>query len=364
MLKTIVFVETSLAHAEAINFLPNAFYMPSIKKGDVIKAIKMGYKRIVIIDGHFGWTPSIWHKEIMMALDYKIEVFGAASMGAIRAAELDMYGMKGIGTVYSMYKNEDIDGDDEVAIVVSPYTGQKTIPLINIRITLQNLKFKSKKNIFSKIKNIFYAERTWGKIEQNIPKNAYDLIRTHYIDIKKEDAIALLNLIGKLPFSNKKAEQPTTYPTNKELNNNVDLPRLIEKTHLFTVFEKNLIESIFNLVIFNQIKVKPGGNFKQLIRAKNLIKLLSLPKDRDLILHYQSLVNLIDDQEYKITETEVRNQINLFREENNLFSGHVFKAWLIRKKLFNSDLGIIFPDYIKIKKYLLISYDYNSYFTL
>ena len=42
-----------------------------------------GYRRIGIIDGHFGNVPSVWHKEILFALSKGVEVSGAASMGAL-----------------------------------------------------------------------------------------------------------------------------------------------------------------------------------------------------------------------------------------------------------------------------------------
>lgn len=340
MFKTIVFLETSLSHLEAKIILPNAVYMPSIKKGDVIQAIKNGYEAIVIIDGNFGWTPSVWHKEIMIALDYGIAVFGASSMGAIRAAELDSYGMQGIGTVYSMYKNEIIDGDDEVAIAFSPYNNLQTVPLVNIRITLEQLHFKSKKSVFSSIKKIFYAERTWSKIAEIIPEHTFDLIRLNYIDIKKEDAISLLNYVSTL--SSQKKIHPRT------------------RDRQFTIFEKNLLQSVFNPVQFNKIEMKQKGDFNQLVRAKNLIKLLSIPKTRQNLLHYQSLIYLIDKEKYIITEYEFIDQLTLFREEKHLLSGNDFKFWLMKQKLFNSDLEKILTDYIKLNKFFLISYNYNN----
>lgn len=340
MFKTIVFLETSLTHIEAKKILPNAVYMPSIKKGDVIRAIKNGYERIVIIDGNFGWTPSVWHKEILMAIDYGIEVFGASSMGAIRAAELHSDGMKGMGVVYSMYKNGAIDGDDEVAIAFSAFNNQQTVPLINIRKTIEELNIESKKIILATIKKIFYAERTWEKIAEVVPENIFKLIKLNYLDIKKEDAISLLNYINTASNKNK-------------IN-------CVRAKREFTIFEKKLIESVFNPVILNQEKFNKNGDFHQLIRAKNIIKLLSIPKTRKNLLYYQSLIYLIDNQKYIITECEFVDQLNLFREEKNLLSGNSFKSWLIEKKLFNTDLERIFIDYIKLNKYLLTSYDYNN----
>lgn len=341
MVKTIVFLETSLTHIEAKKILPNAMYMPSIKKGDVIIAIKNGYERIVIIDGNFGWTPSVWHKEILMAIDYGIEVFGASSMGAIRAAELDIYGMQGYGLVYTMYKNGEIDGDDEVAIAFSAYNDLQTIPLINIRKTMEKINSESKKLFFSRIKKIFYAERTWNRIAEVVPKNIFKLIKLNYIDIKKEDAISILKYISSLSNEKKISFE--------------------NKIRQFTIFEKNLIESVFNPVILNKVEFQQNGDFNQLIRAKNLIKLLSIPKTRQNLLYYQSLIYLIDNQKYIITECEFIDQLGLFREEKNLLSGNDFKIWLMEQKIFNTNLETVFIDHIKLNKYLSTSYNYNNF---
>ena len=58
-------------------------------------------------------------KKIMHLIDSGVTVIGAASMGALRAAELDAYGMLGVGRIYQMYASGEICGDDEVATLLS-----------------------------------------------------------------------------------------------------------------------------------------------------------------------------------------------------------------------------------------------------
>ena len=58
---------------------------------------------IGIIDGYFEATPTVWHKEILWAMTQGIHVYGAASIGALRAAELHDFGMVGIGRVYEAF---------------------------------------------------------------------------------------------------------------------------------------------------------------------------------------------------------------------------------------------------------------------
>ena len=77
------------------------------------------YKRIILADGLYKSIPAPWHKEILMALEMNIEVYGVASLGALRAAELDVYGMKGSGQVYEYIRSNIVD-DSEVAVVHKP----------------------------------------------------------------------------------------------------------------------------------------------------------------------------------------------------------------------------------------------------
>ncbi|HEN5509502.1 TPA: TfuA-like protein, partial [Legionella pneumophila] len=245
MYETVVFLETSLTHQEAMHLLPDAKYLSSIKKGDVLKSINDGYKRIVIIDGNFSWVPSVWHKEILTALDYGLEVFGAASMGALRAAELDAFGMKGYGRIYEMYKNEEIDGDDEVAIAYSKYNNEQTIPLINIRLTLERINITNKESILDSIRSIFYAERTWGRIAQQVSEELYHLIKFNYADVKKEDAKSLLF------YLNHQQTLPMTLDLDKKKRN-------------FTLFEKKLIEATLSPVRLNSHELEQIGEVAHL----------------------------------------------------------------------------------------------------
>ena len=54
-----------------------------------------------------------------------IQVLGASSMGALRAAELHGFGMIGYGTIFEWYRDGLIDGDDEVALWHEPEEGEK-----------------------------------------------------------------------------------------------------------------------------------------------------------------------------------------------------------------------------------------------
>src|SRR5207244_1394924 len=61
-----------------------------------------------------------WHKEILLALAKGAMVAGAASMGALRAAECERFGMIGVGEVYRLYADGVVDCDSEVAVLHGP----------------------------------------------------------------------------------------------------------------------------------------------------------------------------------------------------------------------------------------------------
>nr|UXE46071.1 hypothetical protein Hi04_10k_c5591_00011 [uncultured bacterium] len=94
-----------------------ADYRPPAAQGDVLLALRSGARRIGIIDGRFNDVPSVWHKEILLALEEGALVFGAASMGALRAAELHRFGMIGVGRVFEWYRDGVLCDDDEVAVI-------------------------------------------------------------------------------------------------------------------------------------------------------------------------------------------------------------------------------------------------------
>lgn len=111
-----VFLGPSLATSRAKEILP-AHYLPPVQQGDVLRVLAARPQAIAIIDGYFETTPSVWHKEILLALSEGVHVFGASSMGALRAAELHAFGMVGVGKVFEWYRDGEATGDDEVAVV-------------------------------------------------------------------------------------------------------------------------------------------------------------------------------------------------------------------------------------------------------
>ncbi len=145
----IVFLGPSLRQGEAERILPRDFdgdcgrvsveYMPPIKRGDIEYVLEQKPRIVCIIDGLFFQDCSVGHRELLRVLNAGIEVFGASSMGALRACELDTFGMTGVGRVYEMYRDGVIESDDEVALACDPFTNEAVSEaLVDIRANLDN----------------------------------------------------------------------------------------------------------------------------------------------------------------------------------------------------------------------------------
>ncbi|RAS10491.1 TfuA-like protein [Ensifer adhaerens] len=116
--------------------------LPPAVQGDVLRAVEGGATAIGLIDGNFENVAPVWHKEILYALSLGVQVFGAASMGALRAAECAPFGMVGIGEIYRQYAEGARVDDADVALIHGPaelgYL-PLTLPLVNVDATLKRL---------------------------------------------------------------------------------------------------------------------------------------------------------------------------------------------------------------------------------
>jgi hypothetical protein len=135
--QVVVFLGPSLPQGEARAILPDADFRPPVRRSSLKPLLENPPAAIGIVDGEFYQSLAISPKEILPFLDRGVKVFGASSMGALRAVELRHEGMKGIGRVYDMYVKEELNSDDEVAMMFCPDTLRPlSEPLVNLRIAL------------------------------------------------------------------------------------------------------------------------------------------------------------------------------------------------------------------------------------
>jgi hypothetical protein len=200
-------------------------FLPPVRQGELYAAACKGPRAIGVIDGYFDGVPAVWHKEILWAMTQGIAVFGASSMGALRAAELHAFGMRGVGRIFEDYRDGTLTDDDEVALVHGPAeTGylQLSVPMVNIRATLDRalsegvLDAPAANVIASVAKAQFYQDRTWKSAlldaSARLPDTAlarFDAwLPTGKVDQKREDALLLLKSIKEFVSHGGRAEPP------------------------------------------------------------------------------------------------------------------------------------------------------------
>ena len=186
---------------------------PPAMQGDIFRACHLRPRAIGLIDGYFDGVPSVWHKEILWTLSQGIPVFGSASMGALRAAELDVFGMIGVGRIYQWYRDGVLEDDDEVALIHGPRETNYlplSEPMVNVRSTCEAAVFAgvlqqlTADTIVASAKHIHYQDRTWdGVLEAVKAKSAAtpelaafsQWKENGYVDQKRQDAVLLISEI-------------------------------------------------------------------------------------------------------------------------------------------------------------------------
>ena len=127
----VVFLGPSLSEEEAQALVP-CRVLPPAGQGDVWRALSLRPRAIALVDGVFEAQPSVWHHELLAALDAGVAVFGGGSMGALRAAELVDHGMVGVGQVFEAYRRGELVDDAEVdrksTRLNSSHSGESRMP--------------------------------------------------------------------------------------------------------------------------------------------------------------------------------------------------------------------------------------------
>ncbi|GLV88213.1 hypothetical protein Slala03_79020 [Streptomyces lavendulae subsp. lavendulae] len=207
----VVFLGPSLPLDEARGILPDADFRPPAQQADVISAAtEPGTTVIALIDGEFSQARSVWHKEILLALERGVHVFGASSMGALRAAELAEFGMVGRGEVFDRFASGELIDDDEVALTYTSDDGRyrhMSEPMVNIRATLaaavrtSALTRQVGDAAVEEAKALPFGDRTPRAVAHALRERGLDAadadavfrcLKHHPIDLKAQDARSLL----------------------------------------------------------------------------------------------------------------------------------------------------------------------------
>lgn len=211
-MSTVVFGGPSLHGVDRRPFEAVIEFQPPASRGDITRAVASGARRIGLIDGLFSNQPSVGHKEILHALASGVTVLGAASMGALRAAECDAFGMIGVGKIYRSYRFGSRTADADVAIVHAPAELDflpLTVALVDAEATLAYMRkiklmtVRDARALLRSARDLHFSERTWDAILQNskvaecLREQLGNDLRSHRFSQKRRDAQELLALIAR-----------------------------------------------------------------------------------------------------------------------------------------------------------------------
>lgn len=215
---TVLFAGPTL-RAEDVRSLGAAQCLPPVRQGDIYRvASRQRPRAIGIVDGVFQHVPSVWHKEILWAMASGVHVFGAASMGALRAAELHSFGMVGVGRIFEAYRSGALEpygdtpfeDDDEVAVIHGPpETGYVALSeaMVNMRATLAEaasegvISAATREALVRLGKATLYQERSYEALlergaDAGVPPQEIAALRAWLpqgrVNLKRQDALEML----------------------------------------------------------------------------------------------------------------------------------------------------------------------------
>jgi len=323
-----LFVGPTLPRAEIATRFPEATCLPPASQGDVYRAARLRPQAIGIIDGYFSGAPSVWHKEILWAISEGVAVFGSASMGALRAAELHVYGMRGVGRIFEAYRDGALEDDDEVAVVHGPEELDfvaASEAMVNIRATLARAEAEgivsadTRSGLEAVGKALFFPQRSWrallaaartqqaavegatAQLERWLPGNS--------IDQKRADALEML-----AAMQNFLATPETPRPDFR-----------FERTHLWDDFvataanePPELPEGDLSTSVVDELRLRGLAAYER-VRSSALLRLLAT---QELRAHRP-----------EVSADDMRTTAAKIRAERSLFSRDQLMSWIARSDL-------------------------------
>lgn len=214
----IAFLGPSLRHSEARALYPDVILLPPAAMGDVLGAVNR-YRphALALIDGTFLTNMSVYHKELLYAMEQGTWVIGGSSMGALRAAECDEYGMIGVGSIYERFSSGELEDDDEVALTHAE-ASLEYLPVSDALVTIRSAIAGAQASgiidadegaaLIALQKGRWFPDRRLSDVSVDAEAIGIDAdrcralrehMRTQVVDPKREDALAVLARMASLP---------------------------------------------------------------------------------------------------------------------------------------------------------------------
>jgi hypothetical protein len=340
-----VFTGPTISATEAGREL-RAIYLPPAAEGDVYRLALERPRAIGIIDGYFQSVPSVRHKEILWAMSHGIHVFGSASIGALRAAELTAFGMEGVGVVFKLYRDGALEDDDEVAVAHGPaelgYLSASEA-MVNIRQTLR--KAQRMGIISGKVrvaleeigKGLFYPDRSYMLLlrrawESGLPE--LDLARlqkwlsVNRVNQKQMDAIAMLRLMRRR------------------------LARGLEPKEVAYFFEHT---GMWETASRQSGKLRPDSRGEhRAVSMEPLLDELKLEGEKYKRHRASALQRFLalreaDRQGIKVSSEQKRKTASAFRQERALTCSAQFKRWISENDLHDHELDALILEQARVR---------------
>ena len=212
-----VFVGPSCPTSIIETILPNAVIRPPIRHGDLFSTSWRSTDVILMIDGNYHQKLAVRHKEILEVMAHGVTVIGAASIGALRAAELAPFGMLGVGKVFEWYRDEIVTQDDAVAVAHEEHASPDSvnIPLVNLYAALREaveaevVGEDQVQDLVASLAAEYYPQRSLSRVLAILDQDRPVLGRwyrerlksdSHAFDQKRRDCLEALEVVAAQVF--------------------------------------------------------------------------------------------------------------------------------------------------------------------
>jgi hypothetical protein len=348
----VVFLGPTLEVAAAREAL-DATYLPPVAQGDVYRAALGKPWAIAIIDGYFERLPSVWHKEILWAMSQGIHVFGASSMGALRALELAPFGMVGIGRIYDGFAAGVLTDDDEVTVVHGEAeTGYRNLStaMVDIRATLSAAREQGvvtesvHEQLVELAKSCHYADRSYPGLLQRAARAGFDTLvvdrlrawlERGRVQQKRLDALDLLQQISS-------RLQSSTAPLRVDY--------AFEHTDAWEQVTRRWSQAS------NGALDPAGDDLDELLDELYLHPTLRRDTLREALLSALAL-DAANRHGLRVDESGLERAVESFRRERRLDDRKAIDAWLAEQALDPSSLGELLQRHAMVG---LVSVGYES----
>jgi hypothetical protein len=341
----VVFIGPTLSRSEAQRALPGAQFLGPARRGDIARAVlERRPGAVVLIDGLFNTVPAVVHKEVLFALSSGVRVIGAASMGALRAAELWTYGMEGVGEIFRRFQTGVWEADDEVAVthgLAESGFRAASVALANIRLGLEQacerklLAAEQAAGIVEELRGVFYPERSWqaafamartlGMSEHEI-SGLKAFVAAEAPDAKRDDALEALSSVRAWSESDA-TDKEVSPPAGFDFEPTIYWRRLLSEIHAAAPLASD------------QANEDAGVDYPALVRDARLQKDARELDRGAALLHFL----LAQERENMSAPTpeQLQRAVDRFRRRRGLHTADQARRFYQEQHLTDSDIEVL-----------------------